>query len=323
MNNREPGTATFDDAIPQQVLAQAASWLMLMQEGPLLPAQQLELEHWRLASAEHERAWKRAQRLLTRLGSLPPTLAKQTLDRPTGRRAVLRGLLLLIGAAPLSWWAWRSQAWRIGLGNDYQTSVGERQHARLADGTQITLNSDSAVDVLFDSTQRLLHLRRGEVYIVTAADPRPLMAQTQQGRLLALGTRFSVRQLADETLLAVYEGAVQVRPERASVASSENIIRAGQQVRFNRERLGSIEVVRETTLAWRRGLLVADDMPLRQWTQALMRYADQHIECDPALGELRVSGTFPIDDLPLALAMLAQTYALQVRQTGKQVFISR
>ncbi|MBC3488126.1 FecR family protein [Pseudomonas sp. SWRI50] len=315
MNNR---TAPLDDAIPQQVLAQAASWLMLMQEAPLLPAQQRELERWRRASAEHERAWQRAQRLLTRLGSLPPTLAKQTLDRPTGRRAVLRGLLLLIGAAPLSWWAWRS-----GIGNDYQTSVGERQHARLADGTQITLNSDSAVDVLFNSAQRLLHLRRGEVYIATAADPRPLMAQTQQGQLRALGTRFSVRQLADETLLAVYEGAVQVRPEHASVAPGENIIRAGQQVRFSRERMGLIEEARETTLAWRNGLLVADDMPVRLWAHELMRYTDQQLECDPVLGELRVSGTFPIDDLPLALAMLAQTYTLQVRHTGRQVFISR
>ncbi|GHS81181.1 sensor [Pseudomonas sp. PAGU 2196] len=267
MNNR---TAPLDDAIPQPVLAQAASWLMLMQEGPLLPAQQRELERWRRASTEHERAWQRAQRLLTRLGSLPPTLAKQTLDRPTGRRAVLRGLLLLIGAAPLSWWAWRS-----GIGNDYQTSVGERQHARLADGTQITLNSDSAVDVLFNSAQRLLHLRRGEVYIATAADPRPLMAQTQQGQLLALGTRFSVRQLADETLLAVYEGAVQVRLEHASVAPGENIIRAGQQVRFSRERMGPIKEARETTLAWRNGLLVADDMPVRLWAHELMRYTDQ------------------------------------------------
>ena len=315
MNNR---TAPLDDAIPQPVLAQAASWLMLMQEAPLLPAQQRELERWRRASAEHERAWQRAQRLLTRLGSLPPTLAKQTLDRPTGRRAVLRGLLLLIGAAPLSWWAWRS-----GIGNDYQTSVGERQHARLADGTQITLNSDSAVDVLFNSARRLLHLRRGEVYIATAADPRPLMAQTQQGQLRALGTRFSVRQLADETLLAVYEGAVQVRPEHASVAPGENIIRAGQQVRFSRERMGFIEQARETTLAWRNGLLVADDMPVRLWAHELMRYTDQQLECDPALGELRVSGTFPIDDLPLALAMLAQTYTLQVRHTGRHVFISR
>ncbi|GAB1614914.1 FecR domain-containing protein [Pseudomonas sp. NGC7] len=315
MNNR---TAPLDDAIPLPVLAQAASWLMLMQEAPLLPAQQRELERWRRASAEHERAWQRAQRLLTRLGSLPPTLAKQTLDRPTGRRAVLRGLLLLIGATPLSWWAWRS-----GIGNDYQTSVGERQHARLADGTQITLNSDSAVDVLFNSAQRLLHLRRGEVYIATAADPRPLMAQTQQGQLRALGTRFSVRQLADETLLAVYEGAVQVRPEHASVAPGENIIRAGQQVRFSRERMGLIEEARETTLAWRNGLLVADDMPVRLWAHELMRYTDQQLECDPALGELRVSGTFPIDDLPLALAMLAQTYTLQVRHTCRQVFISR
>ncbi len=161
------GTATPDDAIAQHVLAQAASWLMLMQEGPLLPAQQLELERWRLASDEHERAWKRAQRLLSRLGSLPPTLARHTLQRPPDRRAVLRGLVLLMGAAPLGWWGWRSQAGRFA--SDYHTAVGERRHARLADGTQIILNTDSALQLLFDSAQRLLHLRRGEVYIVTAA----------------------------------------------------------------------------------------------------------------------------------------------------------
>ncbi|MBK4992813.1 DUF4880 domain-containing protein [Pseudomonas sp. S37] len=318
MNN---GTATPDGAIAQPVLAQAASWLMLMQEGPLLPAQQLELERWRLASEEHERAWKRAQRLLSRLGSLPPTLASQALQRPSGRRAVLRGLVLLLGSAPLGWWGWHSQAGRFA--GDYQTAVGERKHARLADGTQITLNTDSALNLLFDSAQRLLHLRRGEVYIVTAADPRPLRVQTSHGQLLALGTRFSVRQLAGDTLLEVYEGAVQVRPEGTKVAAGENIIRAGQQVRFSRERLGRIEEVHDTGLAWQRGLLVADDMPLRQWTQALMRYTDQRLACDPVLGELRVSGTFPVDDLPLALAMLAQTYGLQVQQEGGRVLISR
>ena len=315
------GTATPDDAIAQHVLAQAASWLMLIQEGPLLPAQQLELERWRLASEEHERAWKRAQRLLSRLGSLPPTLASQALQRPSGRRAVLRGLVLLLGSAPLGWWGWRSQAGRFA--GNYQTAVGERKHARLADGTQIILNTDSALQLLFDSAQRLLYLRRGEVYIVTAADPRPLMVQTVHGQLLALGTRFSVRQLTDETLLEVYEGAVQVRPESASGAAGENIIRAGQQVRFSRERLGLVGEVRETSLAWQRGLLVANDMPLQQWAQALMRYSDRRLVCDPALSELRVSGTFPVDDLPLALAMLAQTYGLQVRQRGGRLNISR
>lgn len=99
------GTATPDDAIAQHVLAQAASWLMLMQEGPLLPAQQLELERWRLASDEHERAWKRAQRLLSRLGSLPPTLARHTLQRPGQARGTARA-----GAADGC-----RTAWLVGL----------------------------------------------------------------------------------------------------------------------------------------------------------------------------------------------------------------
>ena len=92
---------------------------------------------------------------------------------------------------------------------------------------------------------------------------------------------------------------------------------------ISRERLGSIEAVRETTLAWRSGLLVADDMPLGEWAQALMRYTHQRLEYAPALAELRVSGTFPVDDLPLAMAMLAQTYGLQVRQGGGRLVISR
>lgn len=90
-----------------------------------------------------------------------------------------------------------------------------------------------------------------------------------------------------------------------------------------RERLGLVGKVRENSLAWQRGLLVADDIPLQQWAQPLMRYSDRRLACDPALSELRVSGTFPVDDLPLALAMLAQTYGLQVREGGGRLVISR
>ncbi|MNC57244.1 fec operon regulator FecR [compost metagenome] len=54
-----------------------------------------------------------------------------------------------------------------------------------------------------------------------------------------------------------------------------------------------------------------------------MRYTHQRLEYAPAFAELRVSGTFPLDDLPLALAMLAKTYTLQVHEADRQVFISR
>lgn len=314
-----------DAPIAQPVLAQAASWLLLMQEGPLAPPQQAELERWRRSDPEHERAWKRAQRLLTRLGTLPSTLARQTLARPAGssRRTVLRGLLVLMGAAPLGGWLWR----RSEAGVDYLTTLGERRDLLLDDGSQVSLNSDSALNVRFSADQRLLHLQRGEAYIVTAPDrqapPRPLRVQTEQGLMRALGTRFSVRQLPHETQLAVYEGAVQVQLAGTDSTPQDGIIRAGQQVRFTRERLGPVETARDTALAWRNGLLVADDMPLQQWAQELMRYSSQPLVCDPALAGLRVSGTFPLDDLPLALAMLAKSHGLRVQAGAEKVFISR
>ena len=81
-----------------------------------------------LAQPEHQRAWRRAERLLANIGSLPPALAR-ALERPSGsgRRAVLRGLALLLGGAPLVWWGWRAQVWRDGFGADYLTAVGERR----------------------------------------------------------------------------------------------------------------------------------------------------------------------------------------------------
>lgn len=54
-----------------------------------------------------------------------------------------------------------------------------------------------------------------------------------------------------------------------------------------------------------------------------MRYGGESIECEPSLDALRVSGTFPVDDLPLALAMLAQTHGLRLVHQGRRVLIRR
>lgn len=320
-----PNTASVDPAI----LAQAASWLLLLQEGPLDPAQQREFEHWQHLSSEHQRAWKRAQRLLARFEGLPTELAKPTLGRPvdTGRRTLVGGLALLLGAVPLVGWLGRAWLWPQAGNADYVTVRGEQRTLLLEDGTQVQLNTDTALTVEFSDTQRLLHVQRGEIYIISGLDPRasprPLRVQTRQGLSQALGTRFSVRQFDDETLLAVYQGAVQVRPGGAQIAADANIIRAGQQVRFSHRGLGIHWHASEATLAWRDGLLLADDMPLPQWTSELMRYGDHTIAYPAALENLRISGTFPVDDLPLALSMLAQTHGLQVREQGKQFIISR
>lgn len=315
--------------ISARVLEEAASWLQQMQDGPLAPARQQEFERWRARSADHQRAWKRAERLLVRIGVLPPALARQALDRPTlaDRRAVLRGIALLLTAAPLGWLAWRHPFWRDWLAADYVTAVGERLDIRLEDGAQITLNTDTALDLRYDSEQRLLRLRRGEIYIRTAADtqtpPRPFLVQTHEGLLLALGTRYSVRQGEGHTEVAVYEGAVQIHLDGADAAPGANILAAGQRARFTRARIDAVETASESALAWRRGLLIADDMPIRLWSRELARYGRDSIEADASVQDLRISGAFPIDNIPLALGMLARTYSLRTRRDGSRVLISR
>ncbi|MBF3159044.1 iron dicitrate transport regulator FecR, partial [Pseudomonas aeruginosa] len=117
-------------------------------------------------------------------------------------------LALLLGGAPLVWWGCRAQVWRDGFGADYLTAVGERRDLVLEDGSQVEMNTDSALDVRYDAGQRLLRLYRGEIYLRTAADrrepPRPFLVRTEQGLMRALGTAFSVRREGAETVLAVY-----------------------------------------------------------------------------------------------------------------------
>lgn len=318
-----------DAALAPHILEEAATWLLLMQDAPLAPAQQAEFERWRGSSSDHQRAWKRAERLLARMGALPPVLAKPTLQRPAhaGRRAMLRSLVVLLAAAPMGWLAWRHQAWREWLAADYVTAVGERLDIKLEDGAQIALNTDTALDIRYDERQRLLRLRRGEIHIATATDtqrpPRPFLVQSDHGLMLALGTRFTVRQFTDCTLLTVYQGAVQIHLDGAGARPGANIIESGHQVRFDRDSLGAIEAANANAVAWRKGLLVADDMPVRQWAEELMRYGGERIECDTSLRPLRVSGAFPINDLPLAVGMLAQTYGLRTRRDGPRINISR
>jgi len=154
-----------------EVLEEAAEWLMRLSEGGLSDHERAEWERWKVSSPERDRAWARAQLLQSKLGGLPPALAMSALDRPSHpeRRAALGKLALLLAVIPVGWGSWKlaqTQQWTA----DYRTRVGERREWVLADGSRITLNTDSAIDVLFDSQQRLVHLRAGEILVQTVQD---------------------------------------------------------------------------------------------------------------------------------------------------------
>ncbi|MEX5503583.1 FecR domain-containing protein [Pseudomonas putida] len=297
-------------------LEEAAEWLMAMSAGAVTDAQRADWLAWRSSSPERAQAWQRAERLMGKLDGLPPTLSMSALDRPAdpGRRAMISRLALLLAVLPAGWAGWKLTE-RQGWAADYRSTVGECRHLTLADGTQVFLNTDSAIDIRFDADERFIQLLRGEILVQTAPDivvpARPLRVATREGRMQALGTRFSVRELDGRTYLAVIEGAIRIEPARAA-ANAGTVVQAGERVDFTAHTVGRPMPVDATAIAWTQGMLLADGMRLDDFVTQLARYQRGVIRCDPRIAGLRISGAFPVSDTQRSLSMLESTYALRV-----------
>jgi len=297
------------------IIREAARWLVRLHSGEAGPAGHAAFERWRHGHPERELAWQRAQRLMQQFDTVPASLGVPLLTRPpqVSRRTVLRTLAALGLTAPAAWLAYRMHAEPAGA---YRTAVGENQDLRLADGSQVHLNTDTAMDVRYSDETRLLHLRGGEVYVRTAADragrTRPFIVETPQGRMRALGTRFVVRQWDDGdalTELTVLEHRVAVS---LGSGAPERIFNAGESVRFTSRAFLSGLSAKSDTPGWTRGVIEADNMRLDSLLAEVSRYRRGVVRCDPALGGLRVSGVFRLQDTDALLAVVATTLDLRV-----------
>ncbi|MNN45931.1 fec operon regulator FecR [compost metagenome] len=159
---------------------------------------------------------------------------------------------------------------------------------------------------------RRLLLLQGEVLIETARDGRPFIVESTQGRMRALGTRFSVTQQDGATRLAVFEGAVEIR---TADGTSRQVIEAGNQVRFDSAVIGAPQPADPARQSWRKGILAANDMPLSAFVEELSRYRHGHLGVDPAVADLRVMGSFPLHDSDRALAMLQSALPVRIQRT--------
>lgn len=310
-------TSANPDSAPvsRAALREAAQWLVRLNSGQARPDDWQALAAWRAQDAANEAAWQRAERLSRTFGAVPaglgmPVLAQAERTAAMNRRAALRVLALVGTVAPAAYLGWRHMPWQQWAA-EHSTATGERRSVTLADGSEVLLNTASALDVAFDAHERLLRLRAGEVLITTARDSaaRSFRVETPGGWLRALGTRFAVRLLDDDTVhLAVAEGAVEVTPRHGA----QRVLQAGAQCRFTGAGVQEATALGEQALAWAQGVLYADGMRLDDFAAELARYRPGVVRCDPAVAGLRISGAFQLGDTEYILAMLRETLPVQV-----------
>ncbi|MFP3863986.1 FecR domain-containing protein [Pseudomonas capeferrum] len=298
-------------------LQEAAHWYVQLQDEAADPQVRHQWQRWLDQHGDHQAAWHYVQRVGQRFAPLQAEGAaagralREHDPRRFSRRTGLKTLLVLGASSLLGWQAWRGaplSSWSA----DLATGIGETRVTRLADGSQLWLGAQSAVDLEFSALSRVLKLRFGEILVETAADPRrPFFVDTAQGRMQALGTRFAVCQLGDSTRLNVYAGAVEVC---TALRGERLIVQAGQQVDFSAQGISTARPAQSAGESWIQQRLNAEDMPLAQLLQMLGRYRHGHLGWHPAVAQLSVMGAFPLDDTDRALELLQAALPVRVQR---------
>jgi transmembrane sensor len=303
--------------VANDVIRDASNWFARLQADADNGTAQAAWRDWLEAEASHREAWLLVEQVQGRIAGLPsPRSAAQALSlRELSRRRALGQFAIVAGLATAGALGFRQilgQHWLAG----YRTATGERRQVTLPDGSRLTLNTSTALDVAFSGRQRLLRLHAGEILLTTAADPvashRPLVVQTPHGEATAVGTRFTVFADDGGSTVAVLEKAVRVQAGRAPAM----IVNAGQQLRFTRDGLGPLQASDPFVASWESGSIVAIDMSLGALVSQLDRYRPGRLVCADDVATLRVSGAFPIDDTDRALAALTRSFPVRlVRRT--------
>ncbi|MCU0089198.1 DUF4880 domain-containing protein [Pseudomonas koreensis] len=288
-----------------QVAEQAVHWLLEMQQGQLSPRQQQAWQQWVDAHSEHRRAWEHIQRVNSRLRGLSSPLAHAALNAPkSGSRRQALKLLLIFGAGSAVTWGMREHNPLPSLLADYRSPVGQRRKISLGAGGQLQLNTASAADVRGDGLIRLLE---GEM-LLTAT--QSFEVQTAQGLLKTQGARINVRQFADRTQIALFEGRVELNAQ----GRAPMLLPVARQLSFSTTGVSVAKPLDANSGAWADGMLVAAHMRLGDFLDELGRYRRGQLNCDAKVADLLISGTYPLDDSERILDLLEISLPVKVKR---------
>ena len=317
------------DASQDAVSQEASRWYARLSSDDVSSQEQAAFDAWLEESPPHRHAWERLQALLEEVDQAREWVLASEPERPRGTLATV------LGARPVRWAAAAmvlllAGSWWLGTPaaeETFQTAVAERRSVVLADGSTVHLNAVSRISVVFTPSQRQVQLAQGEALfeVVRDDEARLFVVTAGRGEIRVRGTRFNVGIDPTGTAVTVVEGEVEVAADSGGVPGDEVALRAlgaGEQVRYGRDgQLGDVIAVDpEWITAWREGRLIYQGEPLVRVLHDLARYLPgQVLTAEPALLDLRVSGTFRLDDVDGSLEALELALPIRAVRHGNTI----
>lgn len=274
-----------------------------------------ELEAW-LADEAHRREYGRLQTtwavldgMAGRIGSLRPPPARPGI----GWAGAMAGVVL---AGVVAAWFVVVRP-EIPQPQRYETATAEQRVLMLANGTAISLDAESAIDLVDGGTPRV-DLLRGDIYIDVGGHGRENLEVRVAGATIRdIGTRFSVAVTDTGASVAVAEGLVELRTRNAYL-----VVRAGRQAHFERAGgLHEVAVSPDAVAPWHERHWRFETTPLSVLAAEMARQQRIQVDiADPAVAALTVSGSFAFDEPEQVLWAAAQVHGLTLKRSGERHF---
>jgi len=352
-----------DEQIRTAIAQQAANWLVTNRSGSLRDEERRDFMRWLTTSPVHVHEYLRLAAIARDLTSAlaepqisidslaAQALAERTdnvsrLDPPRLARARSRRWLGVsaswLAAAGAALAATAAVAFLVlnaprrnpsDLGSSYETAHGEQRAWRLPDGSQLRLDTDSALRIHFTPTERRAELLRGQAYFEVAHEAQRRFSVSVNGAsIVSRGTQFDVYRQGEAALVTVVEGEVAVfgSGTRSLAASSGATgaaaeLRANQQLRIESGILSKpVSADLDQALAWLRGKIAFERRPLGEVAMEFNRYAATPITIlDAGVSKLPVSGIFDAHDTDSFIAFLRTLDGVSVERSSLGVYVRR
>jgi transmembrane sensor len=315
----------------------AAAWCIRLSEGPLDKAERAQFEDWLHADAEHPPLFERtvtAWGAIEDQASQPAMIMMRTSAVASAAQARSRGWPgsrygRLIGAIAACFLVMLSVGlWWHYTPTTYETGYGERRLVALEDGSTISLDAATRVDVSYEEDRRELWLKQGRAKFTVAKNPlRPFSVQAGQRIVVATGTQFSIENLAGQVRVILYEGHVAIMNSQMPVKSAaipiagtkdaaEKALLPGEQlVLQSSSPVGRIVPVDfGNSLEWEAGLLQFSDEPLSVAVERMNRYGStKMVVPNPEDAAILISGQFAGGDVDAFVEGISAVFPLEAK----------
>jgi transmembrane sensor len=339
----------------QAIEEQAAAWLQRRDGEAWSTEDQVQLTRWLEAGTHHrvaflrlEAAWAEMNRLQAigtgyprgkvpspeELDSASAGVARDGVEdarEPASRSiswsrraAIAAGLFaVLAGAAYFASHSLRGDSDAVVQIDNYSTPVGGLVSVPLKDGSTVTLSSATDLRVRLGETERQVELARGEAFFEVAKEPRrPFVVDAGAHRVVAVGTKFAVRQDPADFRVVVTEGSVRID----GASARPELLPAGSVARANGKDIATRTIsvpAAESLLSWRSGYIVFHETALADAVAEFNRYNERKIVIeDPRIAAIRLTGKFRSTNIDSFSRLLQMSFPVRAKETAGGIVLS-